>query len=217
MRGRLGKVGMLMLALVFAVAVMGAGFASWTDQVVVSGTVTTADFGWRIYQLSEVWVYKDLVTDEVVTLGAPLDPIPPEMLLVSYADIVDVDPFDASEGREIEVPPTFEVVYWNLFPCVWHGIDIGLHYIGGIPAHLTVDCEWEGDPLLGETMSIEAYNYDTLEEIDFMSEPFYYQWEFCDRVKLWFWFHLDQLDELMSKSGSFTCTITNTQWNEPAP
>jgi len=214
MRSKLGKVGMFMLALVFVVGAMGAGFASWTDELIVSGTVTTADFGWRIYQLSEVWVYKDLLTDEVVQSPFPLDEIPGELMLVSYADIVGYDPFDASAGIEIDVPESFEVVYWNLFPCVWYGIDIGLHYVGSIPAHLTIDCEWTGDPLLGEMMSIEAINYDTGETIDFMSPPFYYQWEFCDRVKFWFWFHLDQLDELMGKSGSFVCTITNTQWSE---
>ncbi|MBN1855955.1 MAG: hypothetical protein JW846_03275 [Dehalococcoidia bacterium] len=44
MKHRLGRVSVLMVALVLVVGVMGAGFASWTDQLVVNGVVTTADF-----------------------------------------------------------------------------------------------------------------------------------------------------------------------------
>ena len=212
MRSKLGKVGMVMLALVFVVGAMGAGFASWTDELVVSGTVTTADFGWKIYQLSEAWVYKDLLTGELIRVEQPIEE--PNLLLVAYTDIVGYDPFDASEGIEIDVPDSFEVEYWNMFPSVWFSIDIGLHYVGSIPSHLTIDCEWDGDPLLGDMFSIDAINYDTGEEIDFQSPPFYYQWEFCDRVKFWLEFHLEQLDDLIDKSGTLTCTITTTQWAE---
>jgi len=43
-RSRLGKVSVLMVTILVAVGVMGAGFASWTDSLVINGIVETASF-----------------------------------------------------------------------------------------------------------------------------------------------------------------------------
>jgi hypothetical protein len=51
MKNRLGKTGLIMLTLVLALAITGAGFAKWSDTVTIEGTVNTGTVKVGIYDV----------------------------------------------------------------------------------------------------------------------------------------------------------------------
>ncbi|MBN1855954.1 MAG: hypothetical protein JW846_03270 [Dehalococcoidia bacterium] len=237
MRSRVSKVGMLMLALVFAVGTMGAAFASWTDQVSIEGEVTTGSLGYEICGFSETWVYKVLqqyeFDDETYEPGDVL--VSPEeldvsadiLLPVASADWTGQLPGMLDEGNCIQGKgQSFEVKFNNLFPCVWFKADIVLHYIGSVPAKLSPTMEFGDESewlaaLWNMTSAPEFYMVAYKWEDAAGTTPGWVmvdleglQLEYCDRVMIEWWIHVPQDNTLMNKTGGFTTTINMVQWNE---
>jgi len=102
------KVGLLSLALVLCLAVIGIGYASWTKDLYINGTVTTGT-------LDAVWVE-----------ATSWDSEPPEK---DYSSITCV--VDPSDAQQLTVTVT------NAYPCIDYYNQVQISNIGTIPLHIT--------------------------------------------------------------------------------
>jgi len=234
MKGRIGKVGIFMLALVFAIGAMGAAFASWTDQVSIEGQVNTGSLGYEVCGFSETWVYKVVGVYDDLPLGALVNsPVPIDdaaLLYIAKADWTNQVPgmlTSCLQGHN----QSFEVVFDNLFPCTWFKADIILHYIGSVPARLLPSMVFSDDPdsawlealwdmQVDPEFYMVAYRGSIPEgasEIVWEStpvDPEGLQMEFCDYLMIVWWLHIPQDNALMNKSARFTTTIGMVQWDK---
>lgn len=236
MRGRMGKLGIFMLTLVFAIGAMGAAFASWTDTVVIEGEVTTGSLGYEVCEFSETWVYKVVEADSnygpigtLVNSGVPLDDA--TLLYIASADWEGQVPGTPPDGCIAGANQSYNVTFDNLFPCPDFCADIVIHYVGSVPARLSPetvipegeDYDWLRNLWGTESFYMEAYRgsmNDTTGEIDWEDTPVDLeglQLEYCDYVKIWWCIHIPQDNTLMNQRASFTTTIDMVQWNEYAP
>ncbi len=102
------KVGLLGLALVLCLAVVGIGYASWTKDLFVNGTVATG------------------VVDAVWVEGQAWDDEPPEKDVSSIT--CAVDPQD---------PQILHVTVVNAYPCINYYNEVEIANIGTIPIQVT--------------------------------------------------------------------------------
>jgi hypothetical protein len=205
------KIGLLCLALVLALGTLGVGYAMWSDQITIEGTVNTGSVEISINATSETYVYKNLTDRKIVMSPEPLND--PELMLVASATTQDV-----STAAEKKVRMTFTNIFPTATPIV---ADVLLHYTGSVPAHVVV-LEDEGDvdpaiaPYLIQTwlMQDEAGRWveTPMENV---------QLHYCNLV--WLQVYLNatklQLDgrDAQNLTGNFTKTIVVHQWNEDWP
>jgi hypothetical protein len=106
------KIGAIFLVSVIAIAGISAGYAWWTEDLVISGTVTTGTFGWymTLWGDSLYGDYKDIVTHG--------------------AELRDYDQ-DGTHPKSI--------YFWanNMYPCVNYYIYFNIECTGSIPVHFT--------------------------------------------------------------------------------
>lgn len=235
MRGRIGKVGVFVLALVFAIGAMGAAFASWTDTVSIEGDITTGSLGYEICGFSETWVYKvidaydDYDLGDMIVGDVPLDDA--ALLYVASANWTGRDP-GLDLDNCIDGPnQSYTVVFDNLFPCPDFCADIVLHYTGTVPARISPEMDFQNNALLQElwdegeftmwaergTRDGDSIVWDEANRLD-LADIEGLQLEQCNYLKLWWCIHIPQEDKYMNMDADFTTTIDMVQWNEyPLP
>jgi predicted ribosomally synthesized peptide with SipW-like signal peptide len=231
------KIGLLSLALVLALGALGVGYAAWTDQITVTGTVSTGDLDIDAEYFSGTDIYKDLATDNVSIVfwlkdadGEPVwscGTVPASNVLVASAYAAPGDGDD-----EVDVTVT------GAFPTESLCADVIVHCVGSVPAKLTVDIDSTNAKLLW------LYNNGFVtwkaQRVTITTDPFTYtpgavigendwpvQLENCEYLKIWLYLDLPQTgDELLVNSGydaddfmnidsaTFTAHIYAIQWNK---
>lgn len=220
------KIGLLLITLVMALGALGVGYAAWTDEIYIEGTVNTGDVDINVVELSGTEAWKDLDTDELVlvhtrqNLGIAEGPItwnvinnpapPTNGLLVSEATSTLIE------------DDTVEFAFTNLFPCQDFYVDMVLRYEGSVPGK--INFAWIGSD---DDWLIDLWNqgYDSnnpdaggiwLEARDATGEPvdLGFQMHDGDLVYLELHIHIPQDNNYMNLTGSFTGGIQVIQWNE---
>ena len=225
------KIGLLALALVFALGALGVGYASWNDTIFVTGTVNTGSVNLEIVELSSTYVFK--CPDEQPT---DQEPIPDEMVVVHQR--VNMRPSDGITWSVINVPPMpgcecelvssavttspgddlITVTFTNAFPCVELTADFIVHNEGSIPVYANAYItDLTGDyAQLGDACSVEFYKWDE-EAQQTVGEPMVdcpVQLHHCDYVYCVMKVHLPQNDAYQGLNGGFSAQIQAIQWNE---
>jgi len=226
------KIGLLSLALVLALGALGVGYAAWTDQITVEGTVNTGSVDINAVYFSGTDVYKDLDTDGTVyyfwikdadgNLMWSTDNIPTNAFLVASAASA---PGDADD--------TVDMTFTNLFPSEAITADVIIHCDGSVPVIVTADVESNSEIL--NWLWDNGYVHWSAAWVNVVPEPWYYaycaeivgpiQMHYCDYAKLWLTIDLPQADELVGtdydqedfmnlEGESFTGHFNAIQWNE---
>ena len=234
---RQAKPGVVFVAAIVALMGIGIGYASWRDELTITGTVTTGTVDIDIVGYSETYVYKTpghgiAVVHQFYDLPGGPDVgdwyyvnesgqyegpfkgeyTPPQgSILVASAEVTDIN-HDTN---------TVTVEYDNLFPCICFGIDLLLHYAGSIPARVKLadfftDDQWLQDLVDNGHAGDEAYFVDVTQSPPKLGDPVDIgtQVHKCDYVGLALWIHLPQDDTLQGLSGSATYKVKVIQWNE---
>jgi len=235
MRRRLGKFGLLIVALVAVVAVMGAAFASWTDSVAISGEVDTGTLDLEIIDYSGTWIWKmpdhgifawhGWVDD--LDANTPADAVQ----LVSWAKMRAAV---AGEGCDV-VGETYNIFPYDSIKC-----DVLLHYNGTVPAMVWAQQTFlTGDQKLMDIMgwdySVPAPRciFDTATVGDYVDGQFipdetidssfgpgrinlYNGWQmhYCDYLLLEVVMNIPQDNDLQGLSAQWGVDINAIQWNE---
>jgi hypothetical protein len=205
------KIGLLSLALVLALGVLGVGYAMWKDEVTIEGTVNTGTVVIDIVELSETYVYKNVTSREMIMSPVPICGAGLE--LIASATSADVSTADEKK---------VEMTFTNIFPtCQPISADVMLHYNGTVPAHvaLTID---EMDPAL-EPYLIQTWKvWDAIEQMWVERDINGIQLHQCNSI--WLIVSLngtalqeDGRDAQGLKDLTFTKTIVVHQWNEAYP
>ncbi len=226
------KIGLLALALVLAVGMLGIGYASWTDQVVITGTVETGTLDVDVVYVSYVEVWKDYVTEEAVTV-AYADNAAGDVVFGPYpaeppADGLKVAYTTAEIFADDEVKFTFN----NLFPSEYFIIDVKMHCLGSVPVKLnavslTSDLggDWVDTLLTSGDIGYDIYRYTpgaTPDVMGTIGAPYYEgnQLEYCDWIILILKVHIPQDDTYQDLTvangteGNMTMTVDFIQWNK---
>jgi len=214
---RMKKIAMLGLALVLCLAVTGAGFAHWTDEVTIAGTVTTGNVDLDIVKVSGTWVYKIVDTGQIIVHHGD-EPAPPAGAHILVA---------STTATYTETPTNVVTINGtNLFPCPWFYIDILLHYDGTIPAHLSITDvvftdggAWMQELIDSDQAYAKAYESDVNgtkgDEINLVN----LQVHQCKYILIELYLHIPQTladgttTQNLTATGS--CTITATQIEAP--
>lgn len=216
------KTGLMFLALVIALAGIGVGYASWTDTITIEGTVNTGSVDIDMMKFSGTWVYKvpdhGTVWQHGWGTAGDRPQAPTDGVLIAYAETVGIglDDDGDSDGRTDDAD-TAIVVFDSLFPGLFM-VDFLVHYNGTIPAILSA--EISGDAWLealwnagGAGVVVYASNEaGTFDHASPIVEPIV-QVHYCEWYLVKLWIDIPQEDTMMRLSGSFTATVTATQWN----
>ncbi|MFC2068066.1 hypothetical protein ACFLTP_03530 [Chloroflexota bacterium] len=219
------KLGFILMALVLSLGVLGVGYAGWTDNIFINGTVNTGNVELELYEFSDTIVYKDLANDEIVVQhvrknqGWPspgplnwsviLDP-PTQQTFYEVASAVTT----AGNGNPADVVMTWT----NIFPEVDFTCDLVYHYNGSVPVKARINYGFlSGDeellPYISAHMElIGAENPDDPRIGETVDEG--YQLHYCDVVKLEVTINLPQDNSLQNLSASGWANIDVIQWNE---
>ncbi len=207
------KITILAMVLVLCLGAIGVGYAAWTDEVQIDGTVTTGSVDLEVVRYSGTFIYKDLETDAQVSdtnvfsdtgVFVPRDPT--RYLLVAYAA--------ATPGPGDD---QVTITYWNIFPDQMFRADFKLHYAGSIPA--IVDFDYANDDWISDIPSPYGLRIEVnrsqatgAQRLGIVSMP--YQMHYCDYILVDVYLKIPQDNELQGLTGSFTITFTAIQWNE---
>lgn len=211
MRG-VRQIGVIFMVLMLVLASVGIGYASWSKTLTITGTVTTGSVDAEYIEASETYVYKDIVTGDMVVLGEPSTN--PDYMLIGSAVCETTVPGDTEPVEDVVV--TFD----GLFPCVDFVVDLNWHYIGTVPAKVQT-ITWNIPANLQGSTTINMYRCDEncvpiLDEND-EKIPVVVgtQLHYCDYVRIDIIIHLEQDDALMNLSElPISGSIYMVQWNE---
>ena len=218
------KIGLLALALVLALGALGVGYAAWTDQVTIEGTVTTGTLSLDVVAYSGTQVFKmedgsAYYQEWQNREGVPADPPAGAIQLVAHAG--------ARPGGEDER----DVVVWfdNLFPCFEYKANVKLHCAGSVPIHvkaellpLSPDSQALLDDIIayGGYVRVEGWLWNSLKEDEedarLVDPTDFIQMHNCDVLKIVLIIYIPQHDALMERSGSFMVDINAIQYNKEA-
>jgi len=202
------KIGLLCMALVLALGMLGVGYAMWKDEVTIEGTVNTGTVVVDIVELSETYVYKNTTSGEMVTSTVPL---------VVGADLMEVASATADDVTQPGGPKTVQMTFTNIFPTETPiAADVMLHYNGTVPAHVALTTDTiSGDiaPYLIQTWKVWNGEAWVEQEIDGI------QLHQCNSIWLIVSLNATALQDdgkdAQGLSGTFTKTVVVHQWNEP--
>jgi predicted ribosomally synthesized peptide with SipW-like signal peptide len=230
------KIGLLCLALVLALGALGVGYAAWTDQITINGTVNTGSLDINPVYFSGTEVWKDVENSTAVNYfwvkdeaGALVwenmtQPTAPDYFLV------------ASAGASYAGDDTVTMTYTNLFPSTYLTADVIIHCDGTVPAIVTADISTT-EPKL-QWLWDNGYVSWSAAWVNVVPPPNWYfaycapitgpiQMHYCDYAKLWFSITLPQTgDKALEGSGytaddfmnlkdlEFTGHFNAIQWNE---
>lgn len=209
------KLTILALVLVLCLGALGVSYSAWTDEVQIDGTITTGCVDLDVTKYSGTWVYKDMETDALVRDSGWVDIVnpprdPSRYLLVGYA-------VAAPGANNNEIVITF----WNLFPGEMFRADFQLHYAGTIPAIVDFEYDiaddWIEDLYTSSPQYIRVNAWTSSATGPYRISPLPLeplQMHTCDYVVVDIEVKIPQDPAYECLSGSFTATITATQWNE---
>jgi len=212
------KIGLICLALVLALGVLGVGFAHWSQEVVIEQEVTTGEvlvgvFGWQVH-------YEDkdacnvTVTHGEYKFSKLIDPFPPGAIIPG----VGVYPYYESAKITID----------NLYPSLWIVEDFFIANAGTIPVKLQVtlnvtdpdgvykhlDLRWKkyvfSDGVW--TLHAEGMGKADVELPKLVAALEGEQLEPCETIFLWFDKHLQQ-EAPQGKTASLELKVNGIQWN----
>ena len=204
------KIGLLLLALIFALGTLGVGYAMWSDTIFVKGTVNTGTVDITVDEYSATYVYKILSTHGIEVSDVEID----------NADYMPVASAVAEVGENAQ-----EVVmtYDNLFPGELYCADFGGAYLGTIPAHIyaeiSTDDAWLQALWDAGFVTVNYTIWDAQEnviegDVVQLHEGYRYNVALCIEIPQ----EVDDIGntkELLSgMSGSFEAKIVVYQWNE---
>jgi len=195
------KIGTVFFASMVALAGLGASYAGFSDLITVYGDVDTGTVDIELTgEFSGTWVYKDLITHEVVILQAPSSN--PDYLLVAHSKAM------ADPTGQYDVYMEWE----NIFPCIDFEANFEIHYAGNIPAHITIgDFCWDASGYdFTQYMTFEAYDED-----GYLIEEWPLQMHYCDTFTIVITVHLEQDDDLQDLNGAFWFNVNAIQWYDP--
>lgn len=128
MKARLGKFGIVFLALALVLSVSGAAFAMWSDTLTISGDVFTG----------EVSVSIDSQYDNDVNLNDPCEPgywdVSTEPVWVGSRYIKNVA--QTTSTYDLENGEWGKIIVTNGYPCYWGSVIWDVHNDGTIPVRL---------------------------------------------------------------------------------
>ena len=220
------KIGLLSLALVLALGALGIGYAAWTDQVTIQGTVTTGTLSLDVIGYSGTQLFKTDDGGELKVEWQNETGIPPAapaeaIQLVASSGARPGDP--ALEQRD--------VVVWfdNIFPCNNFTANVKVHCAGSVPVHVKAEL-LPLDPETRELMAdiiqhgghvkVEGWLWNSIDEEEedaVLVDPCnFIQMHNCDVLKLVLIIYIPQHDDLMERSGSFWVDINAIQYNKEA-
>ena len=218
------RIALICMALVLALGALGVGYAAWTDELYIQGTVNTGSVDLEVLDYSGTWVYKmyphgydyfhGWVSEKPVIDAA-------EGELVAWAE--------ARPGGDNEADIVVE--FSNIFPCQPFMADFLLHYTGSVPARLYAEItDVAGDSeLLAPYVTIKAWRIGNLvDEPDLLNDKelihrrliddnlvdIGVQVHFCDLILVAMYIDLPQLPELMDLDAKFAARIQAIQWNK---
>jgi predicted ribosomally synthesized peptide with SipW-like signal peptide len=206
------KIGLLMLVMVIALGALGIGYASWTDQINVTGTVSTGSVNIDVTGYSGTWVYKvpgDIKNKEIWihrgNVAMPFDP-PAGSFEVAHSVALP----DGDDAIKVE--------FVNIFPDIDFEADATVTSTGSIPVIINVVLTG----LTGDFEALEPYitvNYEVIPSIEKANGigntiigPV--QLHQGDSVHIVMTLKIPEDSDLMNLSGTFTAKITAIQWNE---
>jgi hypothetical protein len=225
------KIGLLLMAIVLSIGALGVGYAAWTDQIFINGTVNTGEVNIDAEYFSGSEIYKDVdnetayvrywVKNAAGQLHYESAPVPTgNFVLVASASAMP-----GSGDDEVDI------VFDGAFPSNSLVADVAIHNSGTVP--VIVDADIQTDDCLLAWLWDNGYAYVTAAWVE-MDDPHAFpeingpvQMEPCDYVKIWVFLDLPQAEELegtgftqedfMDKEWSFTANIYAIQWNEYEP
>jgi len=238
------KPGAVFLAAIVALVGIGIGYAAWTDELTIKGTITTGTVDIDIVGYSGTYVYKTpnhgmvivhqfydrnggptigdwyiYSTDGGQTWTRPQlgKHSPPDGYeLIAYTDVTEIK----------DKTNTVFVEYYNLFPCVTFGVDLLLHYTGSIPARVSV-VEFTTKNKWLQYLVDNGHAWDEAYFVNISgcpNNPPQILWNKevdigtqvheCDYVGLALLIHLPQDDNLQGRTGRATYHVEVVQWNE---
>jgi hypothetical protein len=218
------KIGLLMLTLVIALGALGIGYAAWTDQIDITGTVDTGSLNIDVTGYSGTWVYKvpgapniGFGAETVVIRGDPADLVPPANgILIAHSVAM---PKRDEAGALVD--DAIQVEFDNIFPDIEFEADAYFTYTGSVPAIVDL----ESVNFTGDFAKLDPYI-----EVHFASSGMALtngvgpdvngpvQLHHGDVVHIWMTLVIPEKSELMNLSGGFSAVIKATQWNEyPRP
>ncbi|MFO7995916.1 MAG: SipW-dependent-type signal peptide-containing protein [Dehalococcoidia bacterium] len=218
------KLGLLSLALVLALGALGIGYAAWTDQVTIEGTVTTGTLSLQAIAYSGTQVFKMEDGGALKVEWQNREGVPP-----AWPD--DAIQLVADSGARPGVDDERDVVVWfnNLFPCFEYKANVKLHCAGSVPIHVKAELlplDEETEQLMadiiqhGGYVKVEGWLWNSLDEDEedaVLVDPCnFIQMHNCDILKLVLIIYIPQHDDLMSRSGSFEVDINAIQYNKEA-
>ncbi len=219
------KFGLMVIALLVALGAVGAGYAMWSDQILIKGTVTTAIVDINAFEYTSTTVWKTesgtaVRTDNITPTGA-IDAFPAD---------TDIDPVAfAKAGPTISGGNTLEdavtMTFSNLFPLDGARYCTGFsgNYTGTIPVHLAViwsvvktepEYDWAR-----ELISKHSEFVITVNDKEVPVRPF--QIHQGDTFNISFCINppqeLASHTSMAGKSFDLIGKVLAYQWNEPAP
>jgi hypothetical protein len=202
------KIGLLCMALVLALGMLGVGYAMWKDEVTIEGTVNTGTVEIEIVELSETYVYKNVTSRDMVMSPVPLVGADLELIASATSE-------DTSTPTEKKVTMTFT----NIFPtCQPISADVMLHYNGTVPAHVALVAD-DVDPAIEDYLIQTWLVWDGQRWVEQDIDGI--QLHYCNSIWLIVSLNATALQDdgrdAQGLSGSFTKTIVVHQWNEPYP
>ena len=239
------KIGSLFMISVLVLAGIGIGYAGFTDTITVQGTIDTATVdinvvpGWW----SGTWVWKvwgdDYDGPEVYQFDGWVQdkPTDPQVLAMPrHAGATNVELFAKSYAQAGTGGFDVDMIWDNIFPCIYFKADFIFHYLGSIPAHIK-------DIVFSYFNSGELNDYDFANLITWKAYRCYgkdangeyttnipdivewekkvdepvdicYQLHWCNFTYVEVIIHLDQDDVYQNKHGEFNGRIEVIQWNE---
>jgi len=122
------KITIMALVLVLCLGAIGVGYASWTDEIIITGDVETGSVDIEVGSIfSGTYVYKDLDTHELVVFG----PNPASAARIEADNLLLVGSAWAQAGAADD---TIDMFFHNVFPtCFPWKADAFLHYAGSVP------------------------------------------------------------------------------------
>lgn len=131
------KFGVLFIISVMALAGVGASYASWFDEVIVTGTVNTGHLRLELVEISETYVYKDTIDHTCEVFGEPQQ-TSGTFIEVAKAYWKTIPPANSVPG-----PGTYEFEFDNIFPCVDFEVNLLFHLEAeSIPGRLVYTTPW---------------------------------------------------------------------------
>jgi len=225
------------MALVLAMGTLGIGYAAWTDEIVIKGTVNTGNVDIEVIDHSNTLIWKvaeseglpgniyvqrtwdnpgtDRVSDK--DPANPVDAFPNAPHPPGTAGVDPVATADASSAGDDAISITIA----NAFPLKALTADFLLHYAGTIPVKVTVselgfkDDVNDPDADIAPYVTIKYFESDITGRVgDEITVQVGDQWHYCEYILIQITVELPQNDTLMGQSGTIDGKITVKQWNE---